>query len=242
MVRPRKGGPEGGGAPPWMATFADMMSLLLTFFVLLLSFAEMDIIKFRDAMGSINQAFGFMPSNTGLFNQESSPIDHQNPTSAPAPKIVAVTSNEKIIDELEQLISEKGLEEDVEVEDSSRGVILKVQGKMFFNRGTDELKPESHEVLNRIAGLMKKFPHNISVEGHTDNVPIRGGKYSSNWELSTARAFSALKYLQEYSDIDVKKIHIAGFGSTHPVVSNDTSEGRSKNRRVEFVFYNNESN
>ncbi len=242
MARANKGGAKGGGAPAWMATFADMMSLLLTFFILLLSFAEMDIVKFKDAMGSINQALGFMPENTGLFKQDSSPIDHQNPKSVPIPTIIAVTTNDRIIEELEQLISEMGLEDDVEVEDSSRGVILKVQGKMFFNRGTAELKPESNEVLNRIAGLMKKFPNNVSIEGHTDNVPMRGGRYSSNWELSTARAFSALTYLQDHSDVDIKKLHIAGFGSTHPVASNDTSEGRSKNRRVEFVFYNNDKN
>ncbi len=239
MARSKKRGSASDGAPVWMATFADMMSLLLTFFILLLSFAEMDIIKFKDAMGSINQALGFMPSNTGLFNKDSSPIDHQNPVSTPKPEILAHSSNDKIMEELEQLISEKGLEEDVDVEDSSRGVILKVQGKMFFNRGTAELKPESHEVLNRVAGLLNKYPNNVSIEGHTDNVPIRGGRYASNWELSTARAISALKYFQEFSDADIKKIHIAGFGSTHPVASNDTSEGRAKNRRVEFVFYNN---
>lgn len=240
MARPKKGGAEG--APPWMATFADMMSLLLTFFILLLSFAEMDIVKFKDAMGSINQALGFMPSNTGVFEKDSSPVDFQNPKTAPALTIVPVTSNEKIVEELDQLISEKGLEEDVDVVDSSRGVILKVQGKMFFSGGTAELKPESNQILNKIADLMKKYPNNVSIEGHTDNVPMRGGRYASNWELSTARAFSALKYLQEYADIDIKKVHIAGFGSTHPVASNDTPEGKAKNRRVEFVFYNKNDN
>jgi len=220
-----------------MATFADMMSLLLTFFILLLSFAEMDIVKFKDAMGSINQALGVTSGGTGLMQSNSSPIAMEKPMATSMARSDAKPTNEAIMEELEALIHEKAMEEEVDVEDTSRGVVLKVQGKMFFNGGTAELKQESNEVLNKIAGLMKKYPNNVSIEGHTDNVPISGGRYSSNWELSTARAFSALKYLQEYADVDIKKIHIAGFGSTHPLASNDTPEGRSKNRRVEFVFY-----
>ncbi len=241
MGKPRKGG-DGGGVPAWMATFADMMSLLLTFFILLLSFAEMDIVKFKDAMGSINQALGFMPGGTGMMQHKADPIAMEKPMATTMTRSDAKPTNEAMMEELEELIAEKGMEEEVDVEDTGRGVVLKVQGKMFFSGGTAELKQESNEVLNKIAGLMKKYPNNVSIEGHTDNIPIRGGRYASNWELSTARAFSALKYLQEYTEIDIKKVNIAGFGSTHPLASNDTPEGRSKNRRVEFVFYSKNDN
>jgi len=231
MAREKKS--EGGGAPAWMATFADMMSLLLTFFVLLLSFATMDIVKFKDAMGSIQQALGFLPTGTGMFQHTSVPT----PFSPPMATSVGQSTNDQIYQELQGLIQEKGLEKDVSVENTKRGVILRVRGRMFFSQGTAELKPESYPVLEKIAELMKKFSSNVSIEGHTDNIPISGGRYASNWELSTERAISALRFLKEHGDIDVTKIRVAGFADTHPIASNDTEEGRAKNRRVEFVFY-----
>jgi chemotaxis protein MotB len=216
-----------------MATFADMMSLLLTFFVLLLSFASMDIVKFKDAMGSIQEALGFMPTGTGMFQHTNIPTNFDLPTANSAVK----PTSQAITEELEELIDAKGLENDVDVEDTPRGVILRVKGRMFFNAGTAELKPESYPVLKKIAELIRKFSSHVSIEGHSDNIPVSGGRYASNWELSTARAISALKFLREQEGIDVKKIHVAGFADTHPIASNDTAEGRAKNRRVEFVFF-----
>lgn len=224
---------DGGGGTAWMTTFTDISLLLLTFFVLLLSFATMDIVKFRDAMGSIQEALGFMPAGRGMFQHTSTPSQFEKPMATSTVK----SANEAIMQELEELVREKGLQEDVELENSARGVIMRVRGRMFFHAGTADLKPKSETILKKISHLMKKFPSRIAIEGHTDNIPISSGRYSSNWELSTARAFSALKYLQESEDIPVERIHIAGFAETHPLVSNDTPEGRVKNRRVEFVFY-----
>ncbi len=147
--------------------------------------------------------------------------------------------NEEISAELHELVEQYQLDEDVEITATKRGVIMRVKGRMFFNPGTADLKPGSQPLLEKISSLLKKFPKKIAIEGHTDNIPISGGRYSNNWELSTARAYSALKYLQEYEEVDVKKIRIAGFGDTPPLTSNDTPEGRAKNRRVEFVFQEN---
>lgn len=227
-----KTGGSSAGAPAWMATFADMMSLLLTFFVLLLSFATMDIVKFRDAMGSIQQALGFMPTGSGLFQHTSKPTDFEKPLATSALK----NTNHLIQEELQDMIKEHGLEKDVEIESAARGVILRVKGRIFFNSGTAELKPQSYPILEKIAEVMKRFPSRVSIEGHTDNLPVSGGKYSSNWELSAARAYSALMFLKNLG-VDIKRINIAGFADTHPIASNNTEEGRAKNRRVEFVFY-----
>lgn len=237
------GGGEGGGAPAWMATFADMMSLLLTFFVLLLSFATMDIVKFKDAMGSIQQALGFMPSGTGMFQHTNNPTIYEKPFATSSLTRGELTSevvnemSEAISEELKEVIKKYGLEKDVDVEKSKRGVILRMRGKVLFNAGDAELKEASYPVLDKIADIMRKFPSNVSIEGHTDNVPISGGRYSSNWELSVARAISALKYFKSLGDIDLQRINIAGFADTHPIADNSTPEGRAKNRRVEFVFY-----
>ncbi len=241
MARKVKGG-EGAGAPAWMATFADMMSLLLTFFVLLLSFAEMDIVKFKDAMGSINAALGFMSAGTGMFQHSSRPTNFLKPMAISESQAELrlpprESMDDKVLVELKNNINNMRLGDDIEVEKTDRGVVMRVKGKVFFMPGTAELKINSHPIFQTISGLMRKFPYKVVIEGHTDNVPVRGGKYSNNWELSTARAYTALKFLQEYEGIHVDRIHIAGFGDTHPITSNNSPEGRSTNRRVEFVFY-----
>ena len=229
----KKSRSENGGAPAWMATFADMMSLLLTFFVLLLSFASMDLIKFKDAMGSINEALGSTHSRTVVFQQSAGSSLIEIPMSESESKKIHYAIKE----ELEKMIEKKGLQEDVHVVHTNRGVILRVRGKMFFSSGGADLKYTSIPVLEKIAAILKKFPNRVSIEGHTDTLPISGGRFSSNWELSTARAYSALRYFQKTNEIDVTKIYIGGFGDTHPIAPNDTPEGRAKNRRVEFVFH-----
>jgi chemotaxis protein MotB len=84
---------------------------------------------------------------------------------------------------------------------------------------------------------MKEFPGKLSIEGHTDNIPISGDRFSSKWELSAARAYASLTFLQEKEALDVKRMGIAGLGDVHPLAPNDTPEGRAKNSRIEFVFY-----
>ena len=232
MVDEEESGGGGGGAPAWMATFSDMATLLLTFFILLLSFATMDIVKFRDAMGSIQQALGFMPVGTGMFQQSSKPTTIELPVSKGAGGV-----NQQLSNEIKDMIEERGLQDDIDFESTPRGVILRVKGRLFFNPGDASLKPEAYPVLDRIAELIKKFPNRVSIEGHTDNIPIKNSKYASNWELSMARALSVLQFLTKSKGIDPKKLSIAGFADTRPVAPNDTPEGRAKNRRVEFVFY-----
>ncbi len=216
----------------WMTTFADLSTLLLTFFVLLLSFATMDIVKFRDAMGSIQEALGFLPVGTGVFQQSKVPPAFEKPIA----RSKGEDMRNIIKKELKTMIRDYGLQNDVELETTARGVVLRVRGRIFFNTGTAELKPQAFPVLERIADMLKRFPYRVSIEGHTDNVPVKGGRYSSNWELSAARAYSALLFLKD-KGVPVDRINIAGFADTRPIAPNDTEEGRAKNRRVEFVFY-----
>lgn len=223
----------GGGAPAWMTTFADMMSLLLTFFVLLLSFATMDIVKFRDAMGSINEALGFMQSQSAIFKHSpnAAPVEKQASSTVPQ------TKSSLLVNELNEFIVQNELQEDAEVEASDRGVILRVRGRMLFQPHMAELKHESQTVFEKISELMKDFSGNLSIEGHTDNIPASGGKFSSKWEISAARAYASLTFLREKEAVDLKRMHIAGLGDIHPLAPNDTPEGRAKNSRIEFIFH-----
>lgn len=214
-----------------MTTFADLSTLLLTFFVLLLSFATMDIKKFQDAMGSIQKALGFMPTGTGMFQHTMEPSFLEPPVATSVSP-----QSEEISQELKEMIKEHGLEKDVEVVMDKRGVVLRVKGRIFFNSGSDEIKKGALPILDKIADIMRKFPETVSIEGHTDNIPVNNDRFRSNWELSTARAISALRYLQKRG-IDVKRIFVAGYADTRPIATNSTPEGRAKNRRVEFVFH-----
>jgi chemotaxis protein MotB len=234
--------PEESGAPAWMATFADLATLMLTFFILLLTFAEMDIEKFKDALGSVQSELGggtlvtdTLVVFTPIQADSLQPLHQPPPAPADAPG-AGDASMQELARMIEAMVKERDLQDDVQVQSSARGVVVRVKGRLFFNPGTADLTRQSWPVLDQMGGIMNKFPYEISVEGHTDNVKITRGRYTSNWELSTARAYSTLEYLRK-SGVDMSMVHISGFGDTRPVDTNDTEEGRARNRRVEFVFY-----
>ena len=241
------------GAPAWMATMADMFSLLLTFFVLLLSFSNMDLVKFRALAESIQSALGVTSqTSVGIFDNNSNPIDFdtvaQNSTAnmelngagREEIRIKEVSEHEKMAKDISKVVSEMGLEDTVTVKASSRGVLMQVQGQVFFEAGQADIKDASHPFLDEIARIIKASPYNVAIEGHTDDTPIHTARFPSNWELSTTRAISALRYLVDDAGIDPHKLSSAGFADTRPLVPNDTVEHQRQNRRVEFVLFKDE--
>ncbi|MCK5236945.1 MAG: OmpA family protein, partial [Deltaproteobacteria bacterium] len=242
---------EAEEGAPWMATFADLMSLLLTFFVLLLSFATMDVIKFRDAMGSLRMAFGHEVAAQGLHSQRAASIiqhDFKEMDKMVEPPIemryrqmgmekVVVNENEEVLEKISESIDRNKLESLVKAEVTGRGVVLSVEGQLFFKSGSDILKEEAYPLLDDIIGIVEEFPYKMSVEGHTDDTPINTAKFPSNWELSTGRAISTLRYIMDTGRVSSNRLGASGYADTRPIASNDTPEGRQKNRRVEFIFY-----
>jgi chemotaxis protein MotB len=244
-----------------MNTFADMMSLLLTFFVLLLSFANMDIVRFREAMSSIQNALLGGPtamkevpqtavvelsqtSHTSLVQtqrevQENPPSETGEPETA-ATKVVTSTTDLEALASIEQMLREQELIGMAEAEATARGVIIRVKGQLFFEAGSAELLERSYPMLNEIGAILLAFPYNITVEGHTDDQPIHTERFPSNWELSTARAISVMRYLSERRGVPAARMGVAGYADIHPVVPNDSPEHRAANRRVEFVFHKGE--
>ena len=241
------------GAPAWMATMADMFSLLLTFFVLLLSFSNMDLVKFRALSQSIQAALGVTSqTSVGIFDNNSNPIDFdtvaQNSTAnmelngagQDEIRIKEVSEHEKMAKDISKVVSEMGLEDTVTVKASSRGVLMQVQGQVFFEAGQADIKDASHPFLDEIARIIKASPYNVAIEGHTDDTPIHTARFPSNWELSTTRAISTLRYLVANAGVDPHKLSSAGFADTRPLVPNDTAEHQRQNRRVEFVLFKDE--
>jgi chemotaxis protein MotB len=155
-----------------------------------------------------------------------------------------------------------GLEDTVTVKSSSRGVLMQVQGQVFFAAGQATLKDGSYPFLDEIARVIEASPYSVAIEGHTDDTPIHTARFPSNWELSTSRAiaalrylvdqgkidprrlssagFAALRYLVDQGKIDPRRLSSAGFADTRPLVPNDTVEHQRQNRRVEFVLFRDE--
>lgn len=232
---------EGGGeegAPAWMATFSDLATLLLTFFVLLLSFANMDIKNFRVAMGSVKEAMGVDVTLKGDYEARSTtPIEM---STAQAVSYISVDDIDKIVDAalklVMRMVKKKGLESKIEVVGTSRGIVLRTKDHVLFDKGSAFVEDRGGEALELISDLMADFTGDLEIQGHTDNIPINTSQFSSNWELSSARAISVLRYLVEKHGLAQERIHVAGYADTRPVAPMDTEAGRGLNRRVEFVF------
>ncbi len=234
LVNDDDGGGGEEGAPAWMATFSDMATLLLTFFILLLSFANMDIENFKVALGSVREAFGVQTEAQGDYEAMStSPIELSTEISA------AELLQQQQLDEFNQVkeyIKKKNLDKSVRVINDPRGIILRINDIVLFDTGSDKLTPEADGVLDVVGKLASLSSGQLAIEGHTDDRPISTSRFPSNWELSAARSTAVLRYLTGLHALDAKRVYIAGYADSRPVADNHTEEGRAKNRRVEFVF------
>ena len=143
---------------------------------------------------------------------------------------------QSLLRRLEMTVAEQGLERLVDVEDTERGIVVRMPGQLLFDAGSAELRPESLLFLREISGLVKGMPHPVAIEGHTDSTPLAPGRFETNWNLSAARAVSALRFLVEVGGIEASRFRATGFGDTRPLSPNDEPEGRARNRRVEIVF------
>jgi chemotaxis protein MotB len=273
------------GIPAWMATFADLMSLLMCFFVLLLSFSQMDAIEFKRLAGSMRQAFGVqnqvdvtaIPKGTSIIAQEFSPgkpeptplqMVMQQTSTADLPNLAQVCEQivekalaeqcpdkpvsdigEEVVEQIKALadkaeshavelataMEEQVRNNQVEVETRGRQIVIRVQEKGAFTSGRADLSSSFLPVIDNMVSILRNVQGTISVEGHTDNVPISTPRFRSNWELSTARALEVAHALFDSGDVAQDRFTIKGLGDTTPLVPNDSPENRAKNRRVEII-------
>lgn len=221
----------GGGAPAWMATFADLCSLLLTFFVLLLSFAEMDIIEFKAALGSVKNALGVITKRPGhLEGSSPTPINFEDSNAAEK-------SERGMPEELvpiQRLIQTKQLNGTMELIVNEDNIILRVHE--LFPSGTADLLPKDFVQLDIITALVRLYSQPANIEAHTDDRPIRTTQFPSNWELSAARAAAVARYLERAGQVDPERLAPTGYASHRPLAPNDSEANRAKNRRVDIVL------
>lgn len=252
------------GAPAWMSTFGDLMNLLLCFFVMLFSMSTMDAQKFELLAASFNQTFsifsagasaigdGLLISNgVSQLNEldnyinstgrdaEGNVIPDDLESAADAMEQAQLEASEELAEKISETIQEKNLNSEIDVEFTSQYVQLTLNGAILFDSGSVKLKEEALPIMNQVGLILQKYsPGVIEIEGHTDNVPMSGAKYSNNDELSDGRALSVFYYLVQNTTLDPAMIKHSGRGEYDPVADNSTAEGRAKNRRVEIKIYN----
>ncbi|HIC43180.1 MAG TPA: flagellar motor protein MotB [Sulfurimonas sp.] len=224
--------------PAWLAAFGDLMSLLLCFFVLLLSMSSMDTKKISEAIGSLAGAMSVLEggTKTEISKQrilESTPIESKDETS------VEVNRIKQAISEMNEMLQE-GKGPAVKLKETESGFVLRLPASLVFKPGEAKIDNEDALLfLKRIALLVQELPNNLelSVRGHTDNQsPGSKSPFQDNWDLSSARAIAVLKELL-LGGVKADRMHAAGFASYRPEASNATIKGREKNRRVELYFY-----
>lgn len=219
---------SSGGGGGWMTTFSDLMSLLLTFFILLYSMSSVSAEKFNEASQSIQLAFNGGDS----LLEGSTVVNTETETSEETvdPELV------KMYNEVVQFLETKDIASQASVEYDQDGIYVNIQESILFGSGSAIIADSGKNTLKDLGELIQQFENDVVIEGYTDNVPMNNANFSSNWELSTGRALSVLRYLSEESNVDPTRLAAKGYGEYQPTVPNNSEENRAKNRRVNIVL------
>ncbi|OPJ54770.1 flagellar motor protein MotB [Clostridium oryzae] len=228
---------DENGGNEWLATYGDLVTLLLCFFVLLFAMSTVDAQKYESIVASFSGG-----SSIGVNSGGDTIVDFyesQNSTKNDSNTKDKDDIN-KIYEEVKKMLAVEKLENNIKIKKSKNGVFLTLKNDLLFDNGKAALRPDVKKTLRSFAHIFKKYDREIRIEGHTDNLPIRNSFFESNWELSTARAISVVKYftekLPQEERIAPNKFEVAGLGEHEPVARNDTEENRQKNRRIEIVI------
>ncbi len=265
--RPQEDPPAG--SPAWMATFSDLMNLLLCFFVLLFSMSTVDAQKFELIAASLSQNFSIFTAGStaigdGLLisngvsqlnelddyinsmgkaeeSEDYFPENLEEMTEAVEQE--KMKESEKLAGKIEEALAEQNLDKEIDMEITSQYVQLTMKGALLFDSGKATLREEALPTLDKLGMILERYSDSvIEIEGHTDNVPIKTAKFASNNELSSARALAVWDYFEDHTNLDPASIKHSGRGEYVPIADNATPEGRAKNRRVEIKIYHTLSN
>ncbi len=225
-MRMRGKGVSGGR---WEVIYSGFILILLCFFVMLCTFSNVERSRLEKFVASFNRSVDVLKGGFGF--QAKGDLKAQTES---------LLNNQKalgpIFEKLVEIRNEFALGDDISISFSNEGLIMRLSDTSLFGLGVADISREAMPLLDRIAGVLARAPHEVRIEGHADNLPIHTPGFPSNWELSTARAVNVLRYMIESGKCDPVKLSAAGFGEFQPIYPNDTPEHRTRNRRVEFVF------
>lgn len=249
MRRRRKRRNKNNGAPGWMVTYSDMVTLILVFFVLLFSMSQIDLVKFEAVSESFRNRmiFDFFPSavpleyptdRTSHMLSGKKVNEFKSPTNLPDRTIHDEDSLEELLGHIEDYLEENHLTHVITANRTEEGIVLVLQDYILFETGQADILESGKPFLEQVGSLLQEIPNHVEIEGHTDSRPINSYRYPSNWELSGARAGSVIRYLLNEFDLDSSRFSLSGYGDTRPVKPNDTDKNMQKNRRVEIIILN----
>lgn len=233
----------------WLLTYADLITLLMIFFVVLYAMSKIDETKYQQLAVSLSQSF--YNGSTGVMSTKYERPSGQPNESGKSVDQQSLEANRKMAEEnerlknaeekLKQYIQQNGLSDKVLVELNAKGVQITLRDIALYDTGSAVLRTDAKRVLAGIAPFLKRLPNKISIEGHTDNVPIHNAQFRSNFDLSSARALNVLYYFEE-QQVAPERMSATGYGEYAPVASNDTEDGRAANRRVNVIILRNPVN
>jgi len=218
----------------WAIPYADFLTLLLCLFIALFAMAQAGKQAALEYAQAFARAFGMrlVPFQETLPKQIL-----QEPVLKRAEPTERGRRIQRQLQELQEMLKRMGLEGDFKIAYEAIGIRLILQEKLLFEPGSADIKPQMRPVLDKLYEVIKELPNPVEVEGHTDNIPISTERFPSNWELSTARASTIVRYFIA-KGINPERLKASGYADTRPIASNTTPEGRAQNRRVEIVILN----
>lgn len=232
----------------WLITYADLITLLLIFFVIMYAMSKIDNEKYQVLASALSFEFkkaeSVLPQGEGVLGRvstakaqdgEKTQNDEKEKTEREE-REQREKQLEDLLEKIQQYIQQQNLQAQVFAADTPRGIAVTLNDLFLFDLGKAELKKDAYPILNQLASLFPTLDATISIEGHTDNLPLATGSlYKDNWGLSNERSLSVLRYFVYNSGMDPKKFISTGYADTRPVAENNSVENRSKNRRVEIV-------
>ncbi len=231
MASKRRTGLNKDNTDRWLLTYADMITLLLAFFIVMYSMSRLDSKKFDTMTDELNAALKGEKKTILQF------IENQKTQGGGVLKIGNLNTLQVKIDETFKEIAKPEI---IQTEITERGLVVHIMEATLFKEGSAELRPGTLEVLDLIYDKIKDAPNHVRIEGHTDDRPINNAEFKSNWELSTARATAVVDYIVEKNDYPADKISALGYGEFRPRVPNNSIENRAQNRRVDVVVLTSE--
>lgn len=226
---------QSAGAPEWMATYGDLVTLLLCFFIMLFATSNVDSEKFDVLVQSFNPGlFDFTGGDNimGLMDKD----ENNEMSNFFSTELVYQAELQGLEDTLTEFVENEQLEDSLDIVRDSDKITLRFSSSLLFESGKATLKAEVKPYLDKISKTLPK-DYDVQIEGHTDNLPIHNAQFASNWELSALRGINVLKYMVNHCNIDSNRLSVAGYGEFRPIADNSTPEGRSQNRRVDIILF-----
>lgn len=248
MARNKKKQEEHVNHERWLLSYADFITLVLIFFIIMYAMSKIDVEKYQVLAQALTFTFqkadSPLPQGQGVMgrvNVAKSKEDGEKPRSDQQEKAMSEAEKERqlqdLLQKIQEYIQQENLQSQVAATNTPRGVAVTLNDLFLFDLGKADLKQASYPILNKLATLFPTLNATISIEGHTDNLPLSTGSvYKDNWGLSNERSLSVLRYFIYNAGLDAKKFISTGYADTRPVADNDTPEHRAQNRRVEIVI------